>query len=443
MATYHIWTIGCQMNKADSAQLADGLEALGLQATESPESADLVIMNTCVVRQHAEDKALAKLGGLRALKRRRPRLRLAVVGCMVGPRTSELEQRFPHVDLFCRPQAFEPVLDLARQLAAEHSQDPERLDLLRQQGHRVGQVTAFVPIIHGCDKFCTYCIVPYRRGRERSRPLGEVVAETQRLVALGVKEVTLLGQTVDSYGHDLAEGHDLADLLAALNDVDGLRRIRFLTSYPPDMTDRIIQAIASLDRVCEHIELPFQAGDDEVLQSMRRGYTIAQYGALVERIRAVIPGVSLATDVIVGYPGERPEQFQRTYDLLAALRFDTVHVAAYSPRPGTIAARWPDDVPAQEKQARLQAVETLQTAVSAAINASLAGEVLEVLVEEMPEPGRWRGRTRTNKIVFFDDPLPPLAKGGLGGVQAHLLGQLVQVRIERAGRWSLQGVAAA
>lgn len=430
MISYHIWTIGCQMNKADSAQLADGLESLGLRATESPEGADLVVMNTCVVRQHAEDKALAKLGSLRALKRQRPGMRLAVVGCMVGPRTADLEQRFPHVDLFCRPQAFEPVLDLARQLAAGRSQDPEGLDLLRERGHRAGQAAAYVPIIHGCDKFCTYCIIPYRRGRERSRPLPEVVAEAERLVCLGVKEVTLLGQTVDSYGHDLPEGRDLADLLAALNRVEGLQRIRFLTSYPPDMTDRIIHAIASLEKVCEHIELPFQAGDDEVLQSMRRGYTIAQYRALVEKIRAAIPGVSLATDVIVGYPGERPEQFQRTYDLLAELRFDTVHVAAYSPRPGTIAARWADDVPPEEKQLRLHAVEALQTSISAAINASLVGETLEVLVEDTPQPGRWRGRTRTNKLVFFDD-------------EADRQGQLVQVRIERAGRWSLQGGAAA
>jgi len=443
VATYHIWTIGCQMNKADSAQLADGLEALGLRATESPERADLVVMNTCVVRQHAEDKAQAKLGGLRALKRRRPGLRLAVVGCMVGPRPSELEQRFPYVDLFCRPQAIEPVLDLARQLAAQPSEDPEGLDSLRLRGHRAGQVTAFVPVIHGCDKFCTYCIVPYRRGRERSRPLAEVVAESEQLAALGVREVTLLGQTVDSYGHDLAAGHDLADLLASLNNVDGLRRIRFLTSYPPDMTDRIINAIASLDRVCEHIELPFQSGDDDVLQSMRRGYTVAQYRSLVERIRAAIPGVSLATDVIVGYPGEGPEQFQRTHDLLSEVRFDTVHVAAYSPRPGTVAARWPDDVPPEEKQARLQTIEALQARVSAAINASLVGQALEVLVEEASEPGRWRGRTRTNKLVFFDDPVPPLTKGGLGRGQADLLGRLVQVRIARAGRWSLQGVAAA
>ena len=285
--------------------------------------------------------------------------------------------------------------------------------------------TAFVPVVYGCNKFCSYCIVPYRRGRERSRPSADVHAEVQHLVAGGVREVTLLGQSVEAYGRDLPDHPDLADLMRDIHAIDGLERIRFLTSYPTDVTDSIIDAVADLPKVCESFSLPLQSGDDEVLALMRRGYTSAEYEAVVEGIRRRIPGVAISTDVIVGFCGESDAQFQRTYDLLERLRFDKVHVAAYSPRPGTIAARdMADDVPREVKRARLQAVEALQKRVAGEINAALVGHVEEVLVEEEAR-GRWSGRTRTDKLVHFSGDRCP--------------GDIVRVRIERAGPWSLQG----
>jgi tRNA-2-methylthio-N6-dimethylallyladenosine synthase len=284
-----------------------------------------------------------------------------------------------------------------------------------------------VPIIHGCDKFCAFCIVPYRRGREVSRPIPEILREVELLVERGVKEVTLLGQNVDSYGHDLPGRPDLADLLERLNEVEGLVRIRFLTSHPSDMSGRIIRAVAELEKVCEHINLPVQAGDDEVLRRMRRGYTRDEYRRLIERIREEVPGVSLSTDVIVGFPGETEEQFQRTVELIREIRFDKVHTAAYSPRPGTIAWRkMPDDVPQEEKERRLRTLEELQERIARENNERLLGQTVEVLVDSRHK-GKWQGRTRTDKLVFFEDG-------------ADRLGQLVRVRIERAGPWSLQGV---
>jgi len=271
-----------------------------------------------------------------------------------------------------------------------------------------------------------YFSFPHCLHQHRSRPLEEIVREAEELSRQGVKEITLLGQNVDSYGHDLPDKPDLADLLEELSHVDGPHRLRFLTSHPKDMTQKLIKAVAQLPKVCEHISLPVQAGDDEILKAMRRGYTVEQYRELAYQIRKTIPGVALSTDIIVGFPGETEEQFQHTVELLKELRFDKVHVAAYSPRPGTIAARkLKDDVPHQEKLRRLQEVESLQEKIAAEINSRLLGETVEVLVEGR-RGGRWYGRTRTNKLVFFDH-------------ETDLLGQLVQIRIEHASAWSLQG----
>ncbi len=288
-------------------------------------------------------------------------------------------------------------------------------------------ITANVPIVYGCSHACAYCIIPQRRGIERSRPMAEIVAEVQGLVAQGVREVMLLGQIVDRYGKDFpGERPDLADLLAAVHAVDGLWRIRFLTSHPNYMTDRILTAVAELPKVCEQIEAPVQAGDDEVLAAMKRGYTSADYRRLIGHIRATIPHAAVHTDIIVGFPGETVEQFQRTYDLLAELRLDKVHLAMYSPRPGTVSARqMADDVPAAEKKRRWDALDQLQAQVVGEINRRLLGETVEVLVEEQHK-GRWRGRTRTNKLVFFDDP-------------ADWRGRLAAVRITWAGPWSMIG----
>jgi len=283
-----------------------------------------------------------------------------------------------------------------------------------------------VPIIQGCDNFCSYCIVPYRRGRERSRPVEEIVAEVKELVRRGVKEVTLLGQNVDSYGHDLPDTPDLADLLCELNGIDKLVRIRFLTSHPKDMSAKLIEKVACLGKVCEEISLPVQSGSSDILRAMRRGYTVEHYYQLVTDIRSRIPGVALSTDVIVGFPSETEDQFQATFDLLSALRFDTVHVAIYSPRPGTVAAReFTDDVPLATKKGRLSRVERLQGVIAAEINSRLLGKTVEILVEG-EKRGRWQGRTRGGKLVFFSD-------------NSNCLGQLVKVRIEKTSPWALQG----
>jgi len=425
MNTFHIWTIGCQMNKADSERLETALEQLGLRPVEQPAQADVVVLNSCVVRQAAEDKVVSTLGAVRPLKRSQPQRILALMGCMVGPKTDALQKRFPEVDLFLRPQQYGPLLDLVGQRLGV---DWEGCIGSLAPAHP--EVTCYVPIIHGCDLMCTFCIIPYRRGRQASRPLDEIAHEVELLAARGVKEVTLLGQTVDAYGHDLPGQPDLADLLYRLNEVSGLARIRFLTSHPSYMSQRIIDAVASLPKVCEHINLPVQAGDDQVLERMRRPYTQAQYRQLVQEIRETIPAASISTDLIVGFPGETEEQYQRSLEMVEELRFDKVHCAAYSPRPGTVAQRsLPDDVPQEEKARRLHQVDDLQERILTEINAALVGQEAEVLVEGRKK-GRWFGRTRTDKLVFFDDP---------GDWQ----GQLVNITVQRSSPWSLQGAVAA
>jgi tRNA-2-methylthio-N6-dimethylallyladenosine synthase len=404
------------MNKADSERLSWSLEELGSEPTKVIEDADLIVLNSCVVRQSAENRVVHKLDSLKSLKKRRQDLVIALTGCMVNAKLDELKRHFPHVDLFLKPQDFVPLLEVAKAKA------PSAVNFIPSSP----SPCTFVTVIQGCDNFCSYCIVPYRRGREKSRPMDEVICEVQGLVQRGAKEVTLLGQNVDSYGHDLPGKPDLADLLRELNQINGLARIRFLTNYPSGVNRKLIAAVARLGKICEHISLPVQAGDDEILRAMRRGYTVAQYRELVQQIRSAIPGVALSTDVIVGFPGETREQFQRTVELLSELRFDTVHVAAYSERPGTIASRkLKDDVPLEEKKRRLKKVEELQEGIAAEINAKLLGKEVEVLVEG-EKKGKWYGRTRTGKLVFFFD-------------NVDYLGQLVTVEVENTSPWSLQG----
>ena len=420
MRSYYIWTIGCQMNKADSERLEGALGQMGLSSASAPKDADVIVLNSCVVRQSAEDKVVGMLTSLKPLKHRNPDTVIALMGCMVGPKTAALEERFPYADVFMRPQQYEPLIDL---LGQRMGIDPDGC---------VGPLTAkpditsYIPIIHGCDKFCTFCIIPYRRGREVCRPIEDIVRETELLGQRGVKEVTLLGQNVDSYGHDLPGEPDLGDLLAAVNEAEGLERVRFLTSHPNDMSDHIIDSVAELDKVCEHINLPFQAGDDDVLASMRRGYTNEEYRRLIEKIRDRIPNVSLSTDVIVGFCGETEAQFERTLELIRDIRFDKVHAAAYSTRPGTIAARtMTDDVPHEEKRARLKAIEELQEEILTEINTPLKDQATEVLVENRKR-GKWYGRNRNDKLVYFED-------------NQDRKGEVVNVRIDKTSPWSLQG----
>jgi len=427
MPQYHIWTMGCQMNQADSDRLAAKLEGIGYTPSLSPNEADLVVINSCVVRQSAEDKAANRLNSLKALKRRRPEAVIALMGCMVGPgerQIGELRARFPHVSVFAPPQQEEIILEAVAPLSPHPGMDVACVPGVVPDDRL--NIAAYVSVIFGCDEFCTFCIVPYRRGRERSRPIAEVVGEVESLAARGVREVTLLGQIVDSYGHDLPDKPDLADLLEAVNEVDGLDRLRFLTSHPKYMSERLIDAVARLDKVCEFINLPFQAGDDDVLRAMRRPYTADEYRSLAGRIRERLPGAALTTDVIVGFCGETEEQFQRTVDLVEELRFDKVHIAPYSARAGTIASRQlADDVPLEVKEERRSRLEAVQERIAGEINERLVGQTLEVLVEGRKN-GKWSGRTRTNKLAFFAD---------LG----EWRGKTVPVTIEQASPWALQG----
>ena len=421
MESFHIWTIGCQMNKADSQRLGSALEQLGLREVGTANEADLVVLNSCVVRQQAEDKVVGNLTWMKPWRSENPDRVVALMGCMVGSKTDELARRFPFVDLFMPPQQYGPLLELVG----------ERVGLdwegcVGSLAPAQPDVTCYVPIIHGCDLMCTFCIIPYRRGRQVSRPVDELVHEVELLVDRGVKEVTVLGQTVDAYGLDLPGKPDLGYLLAQLNDVAGLERIRFLTSHPSFFTDEIIYAVADLPKVCEHINLPVQAGDDEVLKAMRRPYTRQEFKDLVGRIRDIVPHSSLATDIIVGFPGETGEQFQRTVELIAELRPDKVHCAAYSPRPGTIAGRtMEDDVSKEEKTRRRVQLEDLQQGILTEINSALLGQEVDILVEGRRD-GKWHGRTRTDKLVFFQS-------------EDEYLGQLVNLNITKTGPWSLQG----
>jgi tRNA-2-methylthio-N6-dimethylallyladenosine synthase len=410
MPTYHIWTIGCQMNKAESERLAARFEELGYRTASSISDADLIVLNSCVVRKNAEDKVINKLHDLKHLKKENPKTLLALTGCMVDSDTSGLHKTFPFIDQFFIAGEQPPWLDKINTPSLPKKPTP----------------SVYVPISQGCDNFCSYCIVPYRRGRERSRHFEEIVCEVKELVRRGAKEIILLGQNVDSYGHDLKGKPDLANLLTELNDIKGLARLRFLTNHPKDMSQKLIDAISNLDKVCEQVTLPVQAGNDAILKAMKRGYTVAQYRQLVRKIRSKIPDIAISTDVIVGFPGESEAQFQQTLDLLSKIKFATVHVAAYSTREGTTAAlELEDNVPAEEKKARLNRVELLQERIQTEGNVHLKDKTVEILVEGKNK-GKWYGRTRTDKLVFFAS-------------EQDYLGQMVKIKVEKTSPWALQG----
>ena len=429
------------MNEADSRHLSSQLEALGYSSTQDTRDADLVVLNTCVVRQQAEDKAIHQLKTLGAAKQDRPSMTIGLMGCMVGLRESpRLRSQFPFIDVFMPPSDTEPLIDYlaerglheraklmeAREKAIRNAIQDEEYNLPAQQKDRV--VTAHVPIVLGCSHACTFCIIPYRRGAERSRPKKDILNEIGRLVDQGVREVTLLGQIVDRYGTDFSDRYDLADLLKEVSELSELQRIRFLTSHPNWMTDKLISAVAEHRKICPQFEIPVQAGNDDVLARMRRGYSVSEYKKVVARIRQAIPTAALHTDVIVGFPGETDEQFLDTYRLIEEMRFDKVHMAKYSERPKTIASRqMKDDVPHPVKEQRHHMIDELQKEILAEKNSSLKNCIVEVLVEKHDEKReRWCGRTPHNKLVFFEDQDEPL-------------GQIVNVHVTWTGPYSLIG----
>jgi tRNA-2-methylthio-N6-dimethylallyladenosine synthase len=382
----------------------------------------VVVLITCVVRQSAEDKVLGRLTSLKNLRRRNPGAALLVMGCFVHDASQQVTL-FPYVDAFFAASDISGLLEWVRQRWPDGAGKDKPESATRPPA---SPVSALVPLSYGCDHHCTYCIVRVRRGGQQSRPMADILTDVRDWVQRGAREVVLLGQNVDAYGLDMGPGAaDLADILTAVHDVDGLWRIRFLTSHPGEMTQKLLRTVAQLPKVCPHFELPVQSGDDQILRRMGRNYSVAEYCHLVASIREQVPGCSIATDVIVGFPREEQEQFRCTYDLLASLRFDAVHIAKYSPRPGTPAARLADDVPTEEKERRRALLEALQTQIAGEINANLQGSTVEVLVEERRR-GRWKGRTTTNKLVFFQDT-------------ADWRGRRATVQITWTGPWSMQG----
>lgn len=423
------------MNVADSRRVASALESLDYQPVDRAEEADVVVLNTCVVRQSAEDSAVGRISSLKNLKKKNPDAVINVMGCLVGIKgTLEMQERFPHVDVFSPPSDPGPLLAFLTQSESKAYQQAAtsrrfafmdgELDLPSLDKEEL--VSAFVPVVLGCSHACTYCIIPYRRGLERSRPVEDILNEVRSLVRQGVKEITLLGQIVDRFGLDLPEPTTLSELLYQAADVEGLERLRFLTSHPNWFTKDLMEAVADNPVVMPHIEVPHQAGDDLVLERMKREYTVEDYRRLVSDIRDRIPGVSIATDVIVGFPGESKEQFDRSYALLDELRLDVVHLARYSVRPGTVAERkLPDDVAEEEKWRRFRLMEELQESIAGEINSKYQDQVVDVLFEGKHKD-RWRGRTPTNKLVFVED-------------EKNLKGQVLPVKISWAGPWSMRG----
>lgn len=422
------------MNVADSQRVGSSLEHLGYSLTNKPEEADVIVLNTCVVRQSAEDKAMGRVSSFKKLKMENPDLVINLMGCLVGVRGAEkLRAKLPYVDVFSPPSDPGPLISHLTQgevQSIENSETTRRFlmmdeDLILPVAEQGKLVSAHVPIVYGCSHACTFCIIPSRRGGERSRPVGDIVAEVRSLARQGVKEVTLLGQIVDRYGKDIPDGPNLASLLRIVHDVEGIQRIRFLTSHPNYFTEELMDTIAALPKIMPHIEVPIQAGDDEVLLNMKRGYTQQEYRDLIAKIRERIPDCSIATDIIVGFPGETEEQFMETYRVISDLKLDVAHLARYSSREGTVATRRMDDnVPEEEKMRRLHMLDNLQEEIVADINKKYLGEVVDVLFEEKVK-GRWRGRTPTNKLVFVES-------------NEDLKGQLLPVTVTWTGPWSMQ-----
>ena len=419
--SYHIWTVGCQMNVADSQRVDVGLNKLGLIKESNIENANIIVLNTCVVRQSAEDTATGLLGKLLKPKNKDKRY-ICVTGCMVESNTKHLTQRFPQVDLWAKPQETSKIIEnIADHLNLSSEGCVENLI------PKKSNYTEFVPIVQGCDKFCTFCVIPYRRGRETSRTIDEIIFNIETLANNGTLEVTLLGQNVDSYGHDLNPKVDLSDLLIEVEKIPMIKRIRFLTSHPNDMSIKLLETIGSLDKVCESVNLPFQSGSNRILANMRRGYTRDQYLSKIDQIKFMLPNSTITTDLIVGFPGEKEEDFEDSIDILKEVRFDKVHVAAYSERKGTYAFRKIDDnIPVNIKKLRLNRVNTLQEEIQLELNNKYLNSVYKVLIDGKTKD-RFYGRTLGDKLVYIKD------------INSSDLGSIIETEINDVSPYSLSG----
>ena len=429
---YKILVYGCQMNIADAERMEGQLQAAGYARTEETADADIILINTCCVRETAEDKVYGKIGEIKKVKEKNPNLIFGIAGCMAQKEGDNLMRRAPHIDFVLGTGKVQELARIIGEIQAEHStvvdvalSDSEIAENLPVA--RGGKFSAWVPIMYGCNNYCTYCIVPYVRGRERSRAPEEVVAEVRRAVAEGCCEVTLLGQNVNSYGKD-HKAADFADLLRMVDEVEGIRRVRFMTSHPKDISDKLIDTIKSGTHICEHIHLPVQYGSSRILKAMNRGYTVEKYRERALRVREALPDASLTTDLIVGFPGETEEDFAEMLAFLREMRYDSAYTFLYSKRSGTPAATMESQVPDDVKHARLSLLMEEQNTISREINDRLLGTQFEVMVEgaSKNDPAVWSGRTRTNKIVLFPHG-------------AEQEGDFVQVRITQPQTWVLKG----
>ncbi|MES1024558.1 tRNA (N6-isopentenyl adenosine(37)-C2)-methylthiotransferase MiaB [Gloeocapsa sp. BRSZ] len=436
---YHITTFGCQMNKADSERMAGILEDMGFEWSEDPYQADLVLYNTCTIRDNAEQKVYSYLGRQAKRKHEQPELTLVVAGCVAQQEGESLLRRVPELDLVMGPQHANRLQDLLEQVFAGNqivATEPIHIVEDITKPRRDSTVTAWVNVIYGCNERCTYCVVPNVRGVEQSRTPEAIRAEMVELGRQGFKEVTLLGQNIDAYGRDLPgttpEGrhlHTLTDLLYDVHDVPGIERLRFATSHPRYFTERLIRACAELPKVCEHFHIPFQSGDNEVLKQMSRGYTQEKYRRIIDTIRRYMPDASISADAIVGFPGETEAQFENTLKLVDDIAFDHLNTAAYSPRPGTPAAVWENQLSEEVKSDRLQRLNHLVAIKASERSQRYLGRIEEVLVEDQnpKDPAQVMGRTRGNRLTFFP------------GNIAELKGKLVQVKITEIRAFSLTG----
>ncbi|MGD1904326.1 MAG: tRNA (N6-isopentenyl adenosine(37)-C2)-methylthiotransferase MiaB [Geitlerinemataceae cyanobacterium] len=436
---YHITTFGCQMNKADSERMAGILDSLDFQWTEDPNDADLVLYNTCTIRDNAEQKVYSYLGRQAKRKHEKPDLTLVVAGCVAQQQGESLLRRVPELDLVMGPQHANRLDDLLAQVFDGNqvvATDPIHIIEDITKPRRDSKVTAWVNVIYGCNERCSYCVVPSVRGLEQSRTPEAIRAEMEALAAQGYKEVTLLGQNIDAYGRDLPgiagsgrRKHTLTDLLHYVHDVEGIDRIRFATSHPRYFTERLIRACHELPKVCEHFHIPFQSGDNDVLKSMLRGYTHEKYRRIINTIRSYMPDAAISADAIVAFPGETEEQFQNTLKLADDIGFDMLNTAAYSPRPGTPAANWENQLDEETKSDRLQRLNRLVGTKAMERSQRYLGRIEEVMVEGVNDrdPSQVMGRTRGNRLTFFE-----------GSIE-ELKGKTVPVKIDTARAFSLSG----
>lgn len=440
LQTYKVVTWGCQMNEEDSEQMELLLEGLGLKKSESIENASVILLNTCSVRKKPEDKAFSLLGEIKKYKEDNPALVLGVCGCMAQLRADEIKRRAPHVDFVIGTAQVSQIPRLVTEVYQQRRfqkrlELPERkgaivTDIPKRNVSHVPKLKAFVPIQYGCDKFCTFCIVPTTRGRERSRPTEEILDEIKKLAERGTKEVMLLGQTVNSYGKNLLEGRvPFAKLLWSIAEIEGIKRIRYTSPYPRDYKGDLINAHKECEKVMPHVHLPLQSGDDDVLKAMRRVYSVDSFKEIYWNLRENIPGISITTDIIVGFPGETTQQFQNTLNLVSELRFDAAFMFAYSPRPGTPAAEM-DQVDFYEKKSRLKELIDLQNSITCEINSTQVGNIYEIMVEGLAEKQPikrsdqklLKGLTRHGKTVHFYSDM-------------HTIGEIIKVHTDKSHLW--------